>query len=141
MAALTDKRDTKQRGAGAVPAQSRVPVLASTLLHQGSLVAVDTAGFLVPGATATTLRAAGRSADRVDNSAGGNGDEIARVDHGIFRWLNSGGDPITVADRYLTCFIEDDQTVSRTDSSQSAAGIVIDVDADGVWVQMFPGQV
>ena len=67
----------------------------------------------------------------------------ARIDHGIFRWLNEGGDAVTIADRYNQCFIVDDQTVARTDgtSSRSAAGIVIDVDADGVWVQTVPGQV
>jgi hypothetical protein len=33
------------------------------------------------------------------------------------------------------CYIADDHTVAKTASGKSAAGIVRDVDADGVWVE------
>ena len=45
-------------------------------------------------------------------------------------------DAITLADVGSDCYIVDDQTVAKTNgtNTRSVAGKVFDVDADGVWV-------
>ena len=113
------------------------PVAASAVLYAGALVALNASGYLVRGAASTTLRAVGRVNQQVDNSDGSNGDALAEVQQGVFHWENSTStDEITLADIGLVCFIVDDQTVAKTDGGglRSRAGVVVDVDDDGVWV-------
>ncbi len=114
-------------------------VAAATTIHAGSLVALNAAGYLVPGATATTLTADGRADERIDNSAGADGALSCPVRRGVFRFGNSASaDLITIADIGASCYIVDDQTVAKTDgtSTRSVAGKVEDVDAGGVWVRI-----
>ena len=57
---------------------------------------------------------------------------------GVFRYANSAaGDLIATADIGTVCYIVDDQTVAKTSATatRSPAGIVEDVDANGVWVR------
>lgn len=114
-------------------------VAALAHIFAGSLVAMNAGGFVVPGSTATGLTALGRAEEQVDNSDGGNGDRSVRIAKGVFRYANSAsGDAITDADIGNACYIVDDQTVAKTDggSTRSPAGIVDDVDAQGVWVKI-----
>jgi len=137
MAALTTERDTKKRDDSPF---YDLPVAASTVIWQGSLVCMNASGYLVPGAIATTLKAVGRAEQTVDNSAGANGDVTCKVQHGIFKWENAGGDAVVQADIYAACYVTDDQTVSKTDGTgtKSSAGRVVQVDSDGVCVQTDP---
>lgn len=76
--------------------------------------------------------------DTVDNSYGNNGDKLVVVRPGIYAWKNSSGaDAVTQADVGSTCYVVDDETVAKTDGggTRSAAGVVIAVDQDGVWVR------
>lgn len=133
MAALTQSRNTEERSGDFVEGG----VAASTKIYQGALVAVDADGFFVPGSTATTLRGVGRAESEVDNSSGSDGDEIIRIKRSIFPFANSAStDEITRADIGSLCYIVDDQTVAKTDGTEtrSVAGKVYDVDAKGVWV-------
>ena len=109
---------------------------AAAVCYQGALVVVDANGNFAPGTTALNLVGAGRCEEFVDNSGGAAGDLTVRVKSGIFRFSNSAGDPIPATQVGETCFIEDDNTVSATNggATQSAAGRVYEVDADGVWV-------
>ncbi len=133
MAALTTDRATVRREVSIL----RLPVAASTKIYAGSLVMID-AGYAKPGATATGKVAAGRADDQVNNSYGSAGDEFVDVRPGCFQWANSAGeDEIAQADVGTTCYIVDDQTVAKTNgtNTRSAAGTVIAVDANGVWVK------
>ncbi|WP_206419693.1 hypothetical protein [Minwuia thermotolerans] len=117
-----------------------LPVKAATLIHAGALVALSGA-FVQQGATATGLVAVGRAEERADNSAGANGDITVRIREGVFRWANSeGGEAIAVSEIGKACWIVDDQTVAKTSNggARSPAGIVTDVDAQGVWVRTGP---
>ena len=133
MSALTQDRNTPMRQGQAYAD----PVAASTTIYAGGLVALDSNGYAVPGSTATGLTARGRAQERVDNSAGADGDEIVHVMPGIFRWVNDGTDTITRADIGASAYIVDDQTVAVNDggSTRSPAGTIVDVDAQGVWVR------
>ncbi len=119
----------------------QLPVAAATLIYAGALVCVSAAGFATKGATSTTLKAYGRCETTVDNSAGAAGDLKVTVKSGIFIWANSAaGDLITLADVASDCYIVDDQTVAKTNggATRSRAGKIVNVDAEGVWVQVSP---
>jgi hypothetical protein len=113
-------------------------VAAAQLIFAGAIVCRNATGFLVKGATATGLVGVGRAEARVDNSAGSAGDAHLRYQPGTFRFANStAGDLITIADIGKACFVVDDQTVAKTSASstRSKAGVVDDVDDQGVWVR------
>ncbi|MBV1917609.1 MAG: hypothetical protein KUG65_06065 [Sphingomonadaceae bacterium] len=132
--ALAADRNTPRREGGL----EGHPVKAATQIFAGALVCLDAAGWLVPGSVSTTLKALGRADKHVDNSAGANGDLTAPVRRGVFHWKNSAAaDEITRAEIGDTAYIVDDETVAKTDgtASRSAAGIIIDVDAQGVWIE------
>jgi len=135
MTALTSDRNTP-RAEGDVQSY---PVLAATKIFAGGIVVLDAAGFARPGHTATGLIAAGRAEERIDNSAGANGDSNVKVRSGAFRYANSAaGDEITIAEIGDDCYLVDDQTVAKTDGTgtRSVAGKIVQVDAQGVWVNL-----
>ena len=135
MVVLTADRNTPKM-VGGVDLTVNLPISAGQIIFQGALCAIDTAdGEITEGVVSTTLVSLGRAKTAVDNTADGLSVE---VEQGIFRWANSGGDAVPAAQAGADCFIEDDQTVSAANggATRSRAGIVVLVDADGVWVQM-----
>lgn len=130
--ALTAERDTVRRAG----TDRGAPVAAATTIYAGSLVCLNAAGNAVPGAVSATLRPIGRALETVVNT-GSAGDETVRVEAGVFRWDNDGADPVTRAHIGADCYVLDDETVSSSHdtNARSVAGIVFDVDADGVWVR------
>lgn len=133
--ALTKDKDTKMQ-LGNV---QEYGVLASTIIYGGALACLNAAGWLVPGATATTLVAVGRADERADNSAGANGAIRGKVRSGVFLFKNSASsDEITQAEIGDDCYIVDDETVAKTNggSTRSVAGKIVQVDAQGVWVRI-----
>ncbi len=134
MAALTKGRNTPERSGD----ERALPVDGGSVIYAGAMVALNAAGFLVPFAVATTLKSAGRAEQAVDNAAGADGDKTCRVRSGVFRFGNStAGDLITRADIGADCYGVDDQTVAKTNgtNTRSVAGKIWDVDAQGVWVR------
>jgi hypothetical protein len=134
MAALTADRPTPKRDGRNL----NLPVAASTKIYAGAIVAVNSSGYATKGATSTTLKAAGVAKEQVDNSAGSDGALRIEVARGVHQFANSSaGDLIGLADIGSTCYIVDDQTVAKTNgtNTRSAAGTVRDVDANGVWVE------
>lgn len=131
MAALTSARNTPSRR-GAITV---VPLAAATTVYQGGIACRNAAGYGTPGATATTLKAVGIWRQTVTNT-GAAGAAAAEAERGCFRFDNLAGDAITIADIGGTAYIVDDQTVARTNgtNTRSVAGIIRDVDATGVWV-------
>lgn len=135
MPALTNDRNTRLRAGGVYDD----PVAASTVIYAGALVCLNAAGNLVPGATATGLKARGVARTRVDNGSGSAGDKSAESKPGIYRFGNSASsDEIERGDIGATAYIVDDQTVAKTDgsSARSPAGTIVDVDDIGVWVRV-----
>lgn len=133
--ALTADRNTPHQDAEVIA----VPVAANAKIFAGGIVAANAAGYATKGATATTLTYLGRAEEAVDNTGGADGAKTIRVRRGkAFKWKNSAGDAVTQAELGKTCYIVDDDTVSKTNAggnTQSAAGKVVGVEADGVWVQ------
>jgi hypothetical protein len=128
--ALSADRNTPRRTGDVIS----LPAAAAKLFYAGAIVARDAAGNATPGATAADILGMGRCKAQVDNSAGLAGAVRVEIEKGIFHFKNSVADPVVVADIGANCYIVDDETVSHTDNNQSVAGIVFDVDANGVWV-------
>lgn len=134
MTALTADRATRSQ----LGRNFSLPVAAGAVIHAGALVAMGTDGYVHPGATATTLRGVGCAQAAIDNSDGAAGAVRVPVARGVWQYANSGGaDAITLADIGANCYIVDDQTVAKTNASntRSVAGVVRDVDSGGVWVE------
>lgn len=131
MAALTNVRDTSELGGKYIA----LPVKGATTIYQGAIVAVDANGYAIPGKKAADLKAAGRAEETVENK-GGDGDAVIRVSRGTFVFENSTSGKITAADVLDLCYMEDDQTVTKTGTGASVAGLVIRVDDEGVAVEM-----
>ena len=134
MAALTEARLTPKRD-GKTFAR---PVAAGEVIYEGALSCLSATGFATPGATSTTLTADGVAKSTVDNSDGADGDLTVEVERIVSRFANSAGaDEITAAEIGDTAYIVDDQTVAKTDGTgtRSAAGEIVDVDAQGVWIK------
>jgi hypothetical protein len=110
---------------------------ANVLVYAGAIVMRNAAGFLTKGQAATGLVGVGRADERVAGGAAA-GDVKLRYRAGIFRYLNSAaGDLITAADIGKPAYAVDDQTVAKTNgtNTRSPAGIIDDVDSQGVWVR------
>ncbi|TIW26162.1 MAG: hypothetical protein E5V63_14800 [Mesorhizobium sp.] len=134
MAALTKGRNTLERSGDI----SEIPVKGATKIFAGALVAVDANGYAVPMSTATTLVGVGRAEKDADNSAGADGAINVRVGRGVFQYGNSAAaDAITRSNIGSSCYGVDDQTVAKTNgtNTRSVAGKIHDVDANGVWVK------
>jgi hypothetical protein len=141
MSALTVARNTPQKAGDVLG----FPVKAGVRCFLGGL-AVLSGGYAAPATTATGLIAIGRFEADADNTGGANGAILAIVRRGIFKFANSASDDaITQADVGQDCWLVDDQTVAKTaaivstNPTRSRAGKVIDVESDGVWVQIGPG--
>lgn len=115
-----------------------VPVATNVKIYAGALVAANATGFATPGAVATTLTYLGRAEEYVDNTGGADGAKKVLIHRNkAFKFKNAATDLVTQADLGKTCYIVDDETVAKTNgtSTRSAAGKVICVESDGVWVQ------
>jgi len=133
--ALTAGRDTPARAG----TQHGDPIAANVVIYQGALVVLDASGNARPGYTATGLLPRGRAVRTVNNAGGLAGAAIVESEAGVYRYANSAaGDAITRAEIGDQCFIVDDETVAKTSATntRSVAGVIVDVDALGVWVRI-----
>lgn len=113
-----------------------VPVAANARIFAGSLVVATATGFAAPGSTALGLSYLGRAEESVDNRGGFAGAALIEIRHGkAFSWANDG--TVTQAHLFKPAYIVDDETVAAGDAggTRSAAGRIVGIDADGVWVE------
>lgn len=140
MSALSAERNTRRMGCEPIAELHHIPVAASAKIYKGSLVVINASGYAAPaGSSGNTLgaKAIGVATQTVDNTSGSAGDLYVPVTKGVFCLANSSStDALTIADVGRNCFIVDDQTVARTDSSgtREVVGVVEKVDSEGVWV-------
>lgn len=87
---------------------------------------------------AATYKAVGIAVRSVTGTSN-DGEETIDVETGVFNFANSAGvDAVSAGDRI--CYIVDDQTVAATSAggTRAQAGLVVAVDAAGVWVLIGP---
>lgn len=130
MVALTAGRNTPKRERNDVEGH---PVLNGVTVFVGAQVCLNAAGFAIPAAIGVGLIPLGRA----DATVVGDGVKPVTTRRGTFRWNNSAAsDAIGRPEIGDQAFMVDDQTVAKTDGggTRSPAGIIRDVDAQGVWV-------
>jgi hypothetical protein len=125
-----------------------VPLKSGYKVYQGGIVVIDTAnGYGRPAFTGTGLVAKGVAQKTVDNTSAGtlpgantDGGLKVPVKRGVSGPYSNDSAPyaVSVANRGAVCYLIDDNTVSTNSSGTSVAGIVEDVDDDGVWVEISP---
>lgn len=130
MVALTQRRFAKRRTGD----MFTDPVKAAVDIHEGALVVLD-AGFAAPGRVAVGLKARGVCLTSALNAGGAAGAINVNVGTGTYQFNNDG----TVLRTHIgaSAYIVDDNTVAAADGggTRSIAGLIIDVDADGVWIK------
>lgn len=143
MTALAAPRNTPIRAQANYLNRESYPMATATTIFAGALVALNAAGYLVNGSTATGLKAVGVLGDQPFEvpatsivNAGANGAKLAEVLQNVeAKYHNSSSDPLTIADVTGPCYITDNQTVCKTASGKSLAGTVMAIDPDGgIWV-------
>jgi fermentation-respiration switch protein FrsA (DUF1100 family) len=137
--ALSAPRNTLARSGDVLA----LAVAANAVIHQGGIVAVNAAGFAVPGQAAAGLAVMGRARTSATGGAA-NGAVTVEVEPGVYAYASAGGaDAVTRARLGKAVYLVDDETVAATDGAgaRSLAGVVVDVDAMGVWVKIAPGAV
>ena len=132
MSAATAAIDTPERSGPVF----NYPLAAATVIYQGTLVALDASGNAVAASDAAALRVVGRAEETVDNSDGSAGDLTINAKRGVFKYANSGTNAVDADDKGKVCFVEDDNTVAETSTHKCKAGRVLDVESDGVWVDV-----
>lgn len=140
MTALARNIDRKQHGLGPVTAIAfAIGLAAAAHVYQGSLVAINQAGNLVPASADASLHVVGVAEEEQDNTDGAAGDLSLAPRRGAFYFTNSGTtDAITDADIGRVCYVVDDTTVARTSNggARPIAGVVAGVDSFGVAVEV-----
>lgn len=140
MTALADNFARKRHGINPVVALAfAIGLAASTHVYQGSLVAVNQSGYLVPASADASLHVVGVAEEEVDNSSGAAGALTCAPRKGVFYLSNSATtDAVSDADIGRPCYVVDDNTVARTSNggARPAAGIVAGVDSFGVAVEV-----
>lgn len=135
MTALTKDRPTPERE-GRLVAD---PLAAAAVIYAGAMYMLDATGNALPAApqaAATTLvvRAVARR-----RAVQAQGDALTDGATGVFRFDNAtAGDALTRADIGAVCYALDDATVAKghDTNKRPKAGVVVDVDAHGVWVRV-----
>ncbi len=115
-----------------------VPVAASTVIEAGKMVARNSSGYAVPAADAAGLVVLGKARRHVDNGSGADGDAQVTVRRkAAFKYANSSTNAVTRAHVGTNIYVEDAQTVASSGGTNSiVAGKCIDVESDGVWVEI-----
>jgi hypothetical protein len=133
MTALTASRDTSRIDG----IFFEYPIASATEIFEGSLVVLDASGNAEPATDAASKVAVGRAEEYVNNTGAAAAKSI-KVRAGIFHWANSGTNTLTKANIGDSVFVVDDQTVDSLSTSSSPAGIMVDIDSTGVWVDTRP---
>jgi hypothetical protein len=139
MAASVVDRPVQRRANGISRTFGICKIAAATKILKGTLVAKNLTGFLVAAANTAGLKVVGVALATVDNTAGADGALSVGVETGVFKFLNDGVAPCVQADVFGTVFASDNQTIrTRAGSLGVAAGLLEQIDADGVWIKIEP---
>lgn len=110
------------------------PVAASTHLYAGQAVVLDASGNAEAASLATGKVAVGICQEEVNNT-GSAGAKNVTVKIGCFKLANYGS--ITKTSIGDIVYFYDDVSVQASGSSASPAGVMRDIESDGVWVEIF----
>ncbi len=134
MTALTADRDTRSKASDI----RGYPVAASTTIYKGSLVAVNSAGYLVPAADTAGFRVAGVAHEKVANS-GSAGDKTCLVESG--RAYRFGATSIVQGHVGQMMFVVDDNNFDDTvGTNRIPCGVLLEFDSTTAgWIHIPEG--
>ena len=137
MATLTQARNTVELHVGTIHCNFEREVASGSTVYAGSIAAQNSSGKAVPASDTASLVVLGRAEGSFSEGA------KILIRTGVFLFDNgSSSEELTVADIGGAAFIVDDHTVGKIGGSNNIpAGIVIDVTAEGVAVEISPAAV
>lgn len=107
-------------------------VLAGVKLYGRAIVGITSTKLAVPAGHGSAVKLIGLAEERVDNSAGADGDVKVRVKKGLFLIPLSA----TVANIGAAVYATADDTFTLTASTNLQIGVIDAVDADGTWLKI-----
>lgn len=113
-----------------------IPVAKGAVIPAAVLVALDVDGNATEAKKAENLIVVGVSQEAVDNTGGLAGAVTVTVRRGAFVMDNSSIAAVTQAGAFKDCYLEDSSTVTSDATKTSVVGKVLQVDADGVVVEI-----
>lgn len=113
---------------------NKLTIYAAEIMYAGGMVAIDVNSEVQMAADTAGLKVLGICRKDVDNTDDGETIDPPLV--GIFRLANSSSYPIVATMKGKPCYVEDDNTVAGWSTNLVAAGLIHDVDSNGVWVDM-----
>ena len=111
-------------------------ILASEIMYLGGMMAIDSAREAQMASDTLGLRVVGVCNQAVDNTA--DGESVNPPSVGVWRMNNSATYAIGRGMVGQTCYVEDDNTVGASSTNLVVAGLIVDVDGSGVWVDFSP---
>lgn len=134
MSALSEARNTAELHVGTLHYNFERVVNDGSTVYAGAIAAQNSSGKAVPASDTANLVVLGRAEATV-----GAGDNLV-IRTGVFLFDNgTSSEELTVADIGAAAYVVDDHTVGKVGGSNHIpVGIVIDVTADGVAVEITP---
>ena len=134
MSALTQARNTAELHVGAIHYIFEREVASGNTVYAGCIAAQNSSGKAVPASDTANLVVLGRAERTV-----GEGEPVL-IRTGVFLFDNgTSSEELTAADIGAVAYIVDDHTVGKVGGTNKIpAGIVVDVTADGVAVEITP---
>ncbi|MBO4647101.1 MAG: hypothetical protein J5806_02980 [Lentisphaeria bacterium] len=134
MAALTQARNTAELHVGALHYNFERTVNDGGTVYAGGIAAQNSSGKAVPASDTAGLVVLGRAEATV-----GAGEKVL-IRTGVFLFDNgTGSEELTAADIGAAAYIVDDHTVGKVGGTNHIpAGVVVDVTAEGVSVEITP---
>ena len=134
MSALTQERNTAELHVGAIHYNFEREVASGSTVFAGGIAAQNSSGKAVPASDTASLTVLGRA----EGTAAAGNKVVIRT--GVFLFDNgTSSEELTAADIGAAAFVVDDHTVGKVGGTNHIpAGIVIDVTADGVAVEITP---
>jgi hypothetical protein len=132
--ALSANRDTPYRTGEYVT----MIVASGSVIYAGAMVCENGSAKAVAAADASGYAVIGCAQEKVDNTtAYYSATKTVKVRRGVFRWGNGGS--FTDANVGDFAYVSDDATVTAAGSVtyDIVAGVIIDTDSDGVWVDTY----
>ena len=113
-----------------------LPVAKGAVIPSAVLVALDSDGNAIEAKKAENLIVVGMSQQTADNTGGLAGAVTVTVRRGAFVLDTSGTAAVTQAGAFKDCYLEDSLTVTSESTGTSVVGKVLQVDPDGVVVEI-----
>lgn len=142
MANATRDIKTERKASNLYRPKEVANAIGGRVYYTGTMQVIDANGRADnPGGGNIALRVVGIVWDHTDNSAGANDERKVELETGEVKMKKHATNPPTWADRGKMVFASDNQTISRSAADGSPAGVLTEVEVDGVMVDISPAAV